>query len=359
MERPKRRPASASVEVLRFFVVILGAGLGYLIGSRIETGELGVPEGVSIPFVGVVVGAGLGYSFGGVIARGTMKAITRTDTSLDKRTPEEVAAGGIGAVAGTLIGGVLALPAFFLPAIIGIPIFAFVVVTGMLLGFRVGLRRRLAVLSATSPATGVATDRSKGNREPLIDSSVAIDGRILDVVDAGFLRGRYLLCQPVIDELQSLADSGDALRRDKGRRGLGVLDDLRRRPGVEVEVIGDEAPGAPDVDAKLIQIALKRGAGLLTLDSALAKAASLAGVDVGNFQQLALALRPRVAVGDRFDLQLNRPGKERRQAVGYLEDGTMVVVEDAVDRLGQDVAVEATSVLVTSNGRLIFARVDQ
>lgn len=349
---------SITVEVLRLFVVLLGAGVGFWIGSRWEpTTPVGL-SGLSLPILLGLVGAGLGYSLGGMVARGTVAAINRTDSALDRYTPEEVAAGGIGAVAGTFIAALLAIPTLLLPPTLGLPVFGFVVVTGMLLGFRLGIRRRVAVLAASGTSTKVESARTQGRRQPLLDSSVAIDGRILDIVDAGFMLGRYLLCQPVIDELQGLADAGDDVRRDRGRRGLAVLDDLRRHPGVEVEVIPDEAPGANTVDAKLIQTALKRQVGLITLDTGLAKAAALAGVQVGNLQQLALALRPRVAVGDEFTVSLARPGKERNQAVGYLEDGTMVVVENAIDKLGADVRATATSVLVTSNGRMIFARVD-
>ena len=189
----------------------------------------------------------------------------------------------------------------------------------------------------------------------LVDTSVAVDGRILDVVRAGFLHGSVLVCSPVLAELQGMADSGDDHVRAKGRRGLEVLEALQREQGVDLEVLDLEVPGVHEVDAKLVRICLDRGTALLTLDTNLAKAAALAGVPVLNLHALALALRPPVAAGDDVPVLLLKPGKEPGQAVGYLDDGSMVVVERGRPHLGTEVAVRVTSVLTTANGRLVFA----
>jgi uncharacterized protein YacL len=185
---------------------------------------------------------------------------------------------------------------------------------------------------------------------------VAVDGRILDIVRAGFLHGVMLVPSPVLAELQGLADAGDSLRRSQGRRGLEVLEALQREDGVTVEVLDLDVPGVHEVDAKLVRICLDRGVALLTLDTNLAKAAGLAGVQVLNLHALSLALRPRVAAGDDVRLLLLKPGKEPDQAVGYLDDGSMVVVEGARARIGSELSVRVTSVLTTANGRLVFGR---
>jgi uncharacterized protein YacL len=164
------------------------------------------------------------------------------------------------------------------------------------------------------------------------------------------------VCRPVLDELQGLADAGDDLRRARGRRGLELLETLRREPGVEVEVVDDEAPGVPEVDAKLVRIALDRNVALLTLDTNLAKAAALAGVRVLNLHALALALRPPVQAGDEVSVLLIKAGRDAGQAVGYLDDGTMVVAERSRERIGSEAQVLVTSVLTTANGRMVFAR---
>jgi uncharacterized protein YacL len=160
----------------------------------------------------------------------------------------------------------------------------------------------------------------------------------------------------VLAELQGLADAGDDQRRQRGRRGLEVLETLRREPSVDVQVLDGDVPEVPEVDAKLVRICLDRNAALLTLDTNLAKAAALAGVRVMNLHALAVALRPPVGAGDEVGVLLLKPGKENGQAVGYLDDGTMVVVERARDAIGREVSVQVTSVLTTANGRMVFAR---
>jgi uncharacterized protein YacL len=237
------------------------------------------------------------------------------------------------------------------------PIFAFVLVALGLLGYRLGSARREAVLGMFGDRVGQAERPVPAVALPrVMDTSVAIDGRIIDVVRAGFMHGRMMVPAPVLGELQGLADAGDPVRRAKGRRGLEVLDTLRREPGVDVEVLDDEVPAVPEVDAKLVRICLDRGAALLTLDTNLARVAALAGVRVMNLHALALALRPPVSAGDEVAVLLIKAGKEPGQAVGYLDDGTMVVAERSRDDIGQESLVRVTSVLTTANGRMVFAK---
>ena len=160
-----------------------------------------------------------------------------------------------------------------------------------------------------------------------------------------------LVPAPVLAELQGLADAGDDLRRGRGRRGLDTLAALGREPGIQVTVLDVTVPEVPEVDAKLVRLCLDRGAALLTLDTNLAKAAALAGVLVLNLHALTLALRPPVTAGDDVDVLLLKPGKEAGQAVGYLDDGTMVVAERCRGRLGEEVTVRVTSVLTTASIR--------
>lgn len=353
------RVPSVAVEALRLIVVIFGAGIGYEIAERLGAAPR---EGVLGPFsglwLGAIIGAMAGYVVGGVLARVTMRTLDRGERQLEGLSAEQVIAGGFGAVAGALFAALLSWPLFLVgPPLIVVPIFLFLVLVSSLFGFRVGRSRRDAMLGAVGSRAGLAPRTVAPASLPrLVDTSVAIDGRVLDVVRSGFLHGRFLVPQPVIDELQGMADSGDELRRAKGRRGLDVLESLRREHGVEMLPIPDEAMGVPDVDAKLIRMAIDRNCALLTFDTNLAKAAAIAGVKVLNLHGLALALRPLVVVGDEVDLHLLKAGKEHGQAVGYLDDGTMVVTEHARDRVGQEVRVTVTSVLTTANGRLVFAK---
>ena len=169
----------------------------------------------------------------------------------------------------------------------------------------------------------------------VLDTSVAIDGRIVDVVRAGFLHGQMLVPSPVLGELQGLADAGDDLRRAKGRRGLEVLETLAASPASTSRCSTTRCPACPRSTPSWCASAWTAGAALLTLDTNLARAASLAGVRVMNLHALALALRPPVGAGDDVGVLLIKTGKEPGQAVGYLDDGTMVVVERARDQIGQ------------------------
>ncbi|MFI7586629.1 PIN/TRAM domain-containing protein [Spongisporangium articulatum] len=353
----RREPVMPAVvvELLRLCVVMFLAGLGYLLGTQIAPdGEmLGPLDGVT---AGIVLGAALGYVFGGVVARLTGRTLQEAEQLFRQRSIEQILAGMVGAVIGILFTAGLLWPVLLLgPALITLPIFVFGCVAVGTLGHRVGSARRDDLIAVLGPRAGLA---GKGVDEParLLDTSVAIDARIVDVVRAGFLRGPIVVPQPVLDELRGLADSADDLRRAKGRRGLDALEALGREKGVTVEVIGDEAMELPEVDAKLVRIALDRGIALLTLDSGLAKAAGLAGCRVMNLHALSLALRPPVSAGDDVTVLLTRVGKEAGQAVGYLDDGTMVVVEGARELLGASVPVVVSSVMTTANGRLVFAK---
>lgn len=190
----------------------------------------------------------------------------------------------------------------------------------------------------------------------VVDTSVLIDGRIADIAGAGFLDGAVIVPQFVVRELQQLADAGDALRRNRARRGFDVLDRLRRSPDVRLEVVDTDFPELADVDAKLVALARARGARLLTNDTGLGRVAAVAGVPVGSLNELATALRAAALPGESMQVQVLREGKEPGQGVAYLDEGTMVVVEGGKRFLGQPLDVVVTSVLQTSAGRMIFAR---
>jgi len=348
------------VELLRLLIVIFFAGLGYEIA--VSSGARGHVLG---PFnglvTGVIIGSGLGYVLGGVLGRTTTSAVDRTEAALGGTSAEELVAGGIGLILGALLAAGVAWPAFLLPdAYLAFPLFLFVVAVLAAVGFRLGLSRRTEVLGMFGARTGMSEammpTAGVAGLPRVLDTSIAVDGRVLDVVRAGFLAGTMLVPVPVLGELQAMADSADDTRRARGRRGLEVLETLRRESSVEVDVIEDEALGVPEVDAKLVRICIDRGAALLTLDTNLAKVAALAGVRVLNLHALALALRPPVVAGEDIPVHLLKAGKDAGQAVGYLDDGTMVVAEDARERIGSDVVVRVTSVLTTANGRMVFGR---
>ena len=353
----KARTPYAVLEALRLLVVVFFAGAGYQVGTSVDPDRpvLGALNGTA---VGLVIGSGFGYVLGGVLGRKTAATTEIARTRLRDVSAEQLVAGALGTVGGVLVGAGVAWPVFFLPqAYLAFPLFGFVVVVLGYFGAVVAMSKRDGVLALFGERAGLAPRTAPTAALPrVVDTSVAIDGRVLDVVRAGFLHGTFLVASPVLAELQGLADAGDDVRRARGRKGLEVLEALKREDGVELEVLDLDVPGVHEVDAKLVRICLDRGAALLTLDTNLAKAASLAGIRVLNLHALSLAMRPPVAAGDDVPVLLLKAGKEAGQAVGFLDDGSMVVVEGGRSRLGHEVAVRVTSVLTTANGRLVFGR---
>jgi len=346
------------VELLRLLVVVFGAGLGAQVGRDVggASSVLGPLDGTT---VGVLLGSAVGYVLGGVLGRSTLSRVDRTASSLRDFDAVTLVAGSVGAVAGVLTGGGLAWPVFLLVTpFLALPLFFFVVVVLAVTGNRLAVARRRDVVSLVG-ARGGSGPRPVpvAARERVVDSSIAIDGRLLAVVRSGFLAGPLLVPSFVLDELQGLADSADpsGLRRAKGRRGLETLETLKREPEVDLQVLDVDLPAVPEVDARLVRLCLDRGSALLTLDTNLARAAALAGVGVQNLHALALALRPPVAAGDEVPVLLLKPGREPGQAVGYLDDGTMVVAERLRSAVGEERVVRVTSVLTTANGRMVFA----
>jgi uncharacterized protein YacL len=192
----------------------------------------------------------------------------------------------------------------------------------------------------------------------LLDTSVLIDGRIADICEAQFVDGVLIVPQFVLHELQLVADSGDALKRQRGRRGLDVLERIRKMPGVEVRVPENGISQAGEVDHKLIELARQIGAKIVTNDFNLNKVATVQGLSVLNVNQLANALKPVVLPGEAMRVLILREGKEANQGVAYLDDGTMVVVDGAKRCINKNVDITVTSVHQTTAGKMIFGRVD-
>jgi uncharacterized protein YacL len=188
----------------------------------------------------------------------------------------------------------------------------------------------------------------------ILDTSVIIDGRIADICETDFLEGPLVVPQFVLQELQHIADSADNLKRARGRRGLDILNRMQKGEVVEIKVVDEDYPEIREVDAKLIALAREMHAKIITNDFNLNKVAQLQGVPVLNINQLANALKPMVLPGEVLNLQIMREGKEQGQGVAYLDDGTMVVVENASRLLGQEVEASVTSILQTTAGRMIF-----
>lgn len=195
--------------------------------------------------------------------------------------------------------------------------------------------------------------------EKILDTSVLIDGRIADIAEAGFLDGILLIPQFVLHELQSVADSADSAKRNRGRRGLDVVQKLQKMPQVEVHLSNQDFPALREVDLKLIELAKLRPSKIVTNDFNLNKLAQVQGLDVLNINELANALRPVVLPGEAMRVFILKEGKEYNQGVAYLDDGTMVVVDNARRLISKNIDITVTSVLQTTAGKMIFGKYDE
>ena len=192
--------------------------------------------------------------------------------------------------------------------------------------------------------------------DKVIDTSVIIDGRIADVCETGFVEGALIIPKFVLQELQHIADSADTMRKTRGRRGLDILKRLQNHPVIEVRITDKDYPSTKGVDSKLVELAKEMRAKIITNDANLYKVAELQGVSVLNINELASSLKPVVLPGEIMSIHVAKEGKENDQGIGYLDDGTMVVIDEAKRYIGEVLEVSVTSVLQNPGGRMIFAR---
>ncbi|MEX1171758.1 MAG: PIN domain-containing protein [Chloroflexota bacterium] len=230
-----------------------------------------------------------------------------------------------------------------------------------MLGLTVAKRKDLVVaaeaIGLIRPATrdGDVNVR-RGDPHIIVDTSAIIDGRIAEIVESGFIYGTLVVPRFVLDELQHIADSSDTLRRNRGRRGLEILSRMQKEPGTPVEIVEDAIPDVAEVDAKLVALALLRSRVILTNDFNLNRVADLQGVRVMNINSLANAVKPAVLPGEELRVRVIQEGKESGQGVGFLDDGTMIVVEGGARHIDRELDVSVTRVLQTVAGRMIFAQ---
>ncbi|HZQ28766.1 MAG TPA: PIN domain-containing protein [Acidimicrobiales bacterium] len=346
------------VEIVRLIIVILATAAGFALGK----GAGGGPEATSHgAIIGATLGACVGYVVGGVFGRLLRQAMGTVERKIDDQPPHRLLAGALG---GTVAGGlfaVIGVPAvLILPGRVGGPIMALTVWAGAYHGYQWGARKSEGLLAMAGLSTRPlvrATPYSAHTESDalLVDTSALLDGRLIPLARSGFLQGALLVPPFVLDELQGIADAQDPTRRRRGRRALELLDALRQMTGVEVHVLDDEVPEHVEVDAKLVALAKRLRVGLITLDEPLQRVAELQGIRCLSPQRLSDGLRPAHVSGDVLQIGIARDGKEPGQGVGFLDDGTMVVVSDAASYVGKEVEVRVNSSVQTSVGPMLFA----
>ena len=331
--------------VVRLIFVALMATAGARVGEAFET------TSTSRALMFVFLGAGIGYVVGGVFGRLTLRAVSGLETELGKKPPPVLAGGVIGLVLALLVAALMMVPLLFLPASASWPAIVFLYLTLGTIGYRLGQAKHedlFGLVGVKPRAAGV----TRGDLH-VLDTSALIDGRVADLVATGFVSGTILLHEAVLHELQTISDSSDPHRRARGRRGLDVLVELQKAPTVQFQLV--EEVGVIDVYAALVRLARERGAQLITVDHNMSRVALALRVPVAQINALASRFRVPYTAGDELSVRVVKEGREHGQAVAYLDDGTMVVVERAAERIGSQVEVRVTNVIQTTTGRMIFA----
>ena len=329
-----------------FLVVGLasGAGLGFGVGS----GE----------FLYILVGAGIG-----AIICGAMIGVEQRLVD----SPLALTVGGtIGLSIGLLVAGLFVHMSGLMhdvSSVLGHVGGLIALLTLPYLGLIVGMRfgsERLSLALADGQESSTPVDKKPSDFTlKLLDTSVIIDGRISDLCDTGFIEGTLVVPQFILLELQHISDSSDGLKRARGRRGLDILNGMQKMTNIKIDIVEDDFPHVKEVDTKLVELAKKIDAKILTNDLNLNKVAGLQGVSVLNINELCNALKPVVLPGETLRVFVLKEGKEAGQGIAYLDDGTMVVVDHAKRAIGKTVDVLVTSVLQTSAGRMIFTRLKE
>jgi uncharacterized protein YacL len=310
---------------------------------------------VLIGLVGVLFGLILTPYFTVRPARSMRKALGRVSA-------QTLAAGLLGLIVGLIIAALLTFPLSLLPTPFGEVLPFLAVLLFGYLGVSLFVMRQndlftvLRIIPGRNAPAEDAQNTSSGSRSVLLDTSVIIDGRIADIAQTGFLVGTLLIPRFVLNELQYIADSPDSLRRQRGRRGMEVLSQLQKETVAPVSITDIDVEGVREVDDKLVILARQLRCPILTNDYNLNRIAELQGVSVLNVNELANAVKLVFLPGETLQVSIIQEGKEASQGVGYLDDGTMVVVEDGREWLNQDLIVVVTKVLQTAAGRMVFAR---
>ena len=325
--------------ILRLFIILICSMGGLFIAGELFGTRLALLWGAAGGFVVAILSILIEESVKKVSLRGLCGAV-------------------IGLIAGFIVAKLL-VDAFLIDMLketrISLAVYLLTYSIPGYIGIKIGLKKgeefSFAALKGTSKFA-LATENPK-----ILDTSVIIDGRVADICETGFIEGTFIIPQFILHELQHVADSADPIKRTRGKRGLEILHRIQKQVDVDVKIVEQDFPRIKEVDAKLVELAKKMGAKIITNDSNLNKVAELQGVDVLNINQLTNALKPIVLPGEDMSVKVIKEGKEPGQGVAYLDDGTMVVIENGLKYMGKNIDVMVTQILQTTAGRMIFARI--
>ena len=346
----------------------------YLVSQFASFGDMSLTVArISVIVLGTIIGILIGYFISSFILKQGLVIARQLERVLTHIPNQELIAGTIGLLFGLIIANLIGAAFNQVPIIgpyISIILSAIFGYSGVRLMARKGPEMYLNYLKQWKRSEA-GTKKSRGfnmfgshkssdlnSTAKLLDTSVIIDGRIKELCATGFIDGPLVVPVFVLNELQIISDSADAMKRNRGRRGLDILKEMQDAKLVSIEIVEDDYDDLHEVDSKLMRLALEKQWKLMTNDFNLNKVARVQGIKVLNLNELANVLKPALIAGEWIRVQVMKEGKEIQQGVAYLDDGTMIVVEDGRPYVGQEVEVMVTSILQTSAGRMIFARVD-
>ncbi|HDR8246899.1 TPA: PIN/TRAM domain-containing protein [Bacillus cereus] len=357
--------------IVQLFFLVIGGALGiYLIPKIINVLDIGAVPLLEGSYVRAIIGAIILFLTTFWLVDYIVQLIKHIEEALVKAPVADVLFGTLGLISGLIVAYLILIPIreFTIPVISTVLQVFFTLLLGYL-GFQVGFKKRNELLGLfTLPQRGGKKKNNSENEEveveaekstthwKILDTSVIIDGRIADICQTKFLEGTIVIPQFVLEELQHIADSSDALKRNRGRRGLDILNRIQKEMPIPVEIYEGDFDDIQEVDSKLVKLAKITGGTVVTNDFNLNKVSELQGVTVLNINDLANAIKPVVLPSEELSVYVVKDGKEQNQGVAYLDDGTMIVVEDGREYVGSQLDVLVTSVLQTSAGRMIFAK---
>ncbi|KGX90413.1 hypothetical protein N781_08085 [Pontibacillus halophilus JSM 076056 = DSM 19796] len=356
--------------IVQLFIIIAGGAIGYLYVPELLLWLNVSDSWITHEITGMFIGAILLYLLMFWVVDHIVNFLRWVEEALVRAPVADLLFGSLGLILGLLVAllGNYPLQQVEIQLVSQVlPIFLTIILG--YLGFQVGFKRRDEFINILSLATKREKDKKKQSDQDedeegqgdlpkvkILDTSVIIDGRIADICQTHFLEGTILIPQFVLEELQHIADSSDVLKRNRGRRGLDVLNRMQKELPVNVEIYEGDFEDIHEVDSKLVKLAKVINGIVVTNDFNLNKVCEFQNVQVLNINDLANAVKPVVLPGEELAVQVIKDGKEQNQGVAYLDDGTMIVVEEGKDYIGQNIEVLVTSVLQTSAGRMIFAK---
>lgn len=356
-------------KIVKLISSIMGIAIGYIVGKVLIT--LGIRQGIKvfveplytglILLIAILIFAIIFYFLSSFIYKGIIAIIDGFERNIQKLTVTEFLFGTLGLLVGLVFATLIGVPISRIHFVIGPILFILIDLIGALVGINIFIKRKDDILNLLTSIkkNGIRDKKNKHNEKicpKILDTSVIIDGRIFDICQTGFVEGPLVIPGFVLNELRHISDSADGLKRNRGRRGLDILNKIQKELSIETQIYEEDFPEIAEVDAKLLKLAQVLNGKVVTNDFNLNKVAEFQGVPVLNINELANAIKPVLLPGEEMKVVVMKDGKEASQGIAYLDDGTMIVVEGGRKFISEEIMVVVTSVLQTAAGRMIFAK---